>query len=115
MDDLKTHMLLYYDICMVMNMLQDKLRIPVRWHKVDSYIKIRVYNEGTKPEGDEFTIRLYTVVDNWAGAAQEEVEGASKEIRAPQIWCAVYQVMAQLKDSWLVYGDIEHHVICDIT
>ena len=57
---------------MVMNMLHGKLIFPLRWNKVDSHIEMMVYKEGKKTTRDEFSIRLNTIVDMWAGAAREE-------------------------------------------
>ena len=51
-DSVKGNLLLDYDMLRVMNMLQGKIVIPIRWNKVDSHIKEKVYAEGDKPAGD---------------------------------------------------------------
>ena len=69
-DGIKDHLVLDYDMWSVMNMLQGKILIPLRWNKVDSHISERVYSEGTRPAGDEFSIRLNEVMDKWAEKAR---------------------------------------------
>ena len=40
---------------------------PLKWEKVDSHIEGKVYKEEVEPNGDEYSIRLNTGVDEWAG------------------------------------------------
>ena len=104
---MKDHMVLDYDMWRLQNDIQQKLIIPLRWEKVDSHIEGRVYKEGQKPHGDEYSIRLNTVMDTWAENIRESVKGASKNSRNPQVWYKESQIMVALKDNEMIYGDIE--------
>ena len=57
-ESIKGHLVLDYDMWRVMNMLQEKIVIPIRWNKVDSHIEEKVYVEGNKPAGNKSSIRL---------------------------------------------------------
>lgn len=54
----------------VVNILQNRIKIGVRWKKVDSRLEARTYKDGQTPAVDEYSIRLNTVVYEWAGEAR---------------------------------------------
>ena len=99
-DGIKGHLVLDYDMWSIMNMLQKKIVFTLRWNKVDSHIEDRIYAEGTKPSGDEFSIRLNEVMDKWAETARGGTD------TPPQSWHAESQVMVRLDSGRLLYGDI---------
>ena len=67
---------------------------------MDSHISEKVYSEGTRPAGDEFSIRLNEVMDTWA---EEERIGNDTPIQA---WHDESKVMVRLDSGRLLYGDI---------
>ena len=70
-NNIKDHLVLDYDLWKAMDSLQELIHTPLRWEKVDSHIEGRVYKEGTSPKGDQYSIRLNGVVDEWAGLARK--------------------------------------------
>ena len=64
-----------YDLWQTMMNIQKLISIPLKWEKVDSHIEGKVFKEGVEPKGDEYSIRLNTVVDEWAGKARTSQSG----------------------------------------
>lgn len=63
-----------------MDSLQALIHTPLKWEKVDSHIAGKVYKEGTLPKGDQYSIRLNTVVDEWEGVARKSNVGDQKKL-----------------------------------
>ena len=47
------------------------------------------------------------VMDKWAEKIRETVVGVDIHIRNPQMWYEDSQIIVTLKDSEMIYGDIE--------
>ena len=41
---------------------KNKINMGIQWKKVDSHIETRTYKEGQTPAGDEYSIRLNTLI-----------------------------------------------------
>lgn len=50
------YFVLDYNLWRMINMLQSKLDMGIRWRKVNSYITIRTYKPGQEPVGDKSSI-----------------------------------------------------------
>ena len=70
-DNIKDHLVLDYDLWQAMNSLQALIHTPIRWEKVDSHIEEKTYKDGATPKGDQYSIRLNKVVDEWAGLTRQ--------------------------------------------
>ena len=75
---LKERMVIDYDLWMVIQSLQNKVKFKLAWHKVDSHIETRTYKHGAKPQGDAYSIRLNQRVDVWAGETRDRSTVTSK-------------------------------------
>ena len=98
-DNIKDHLVLDYDLWQTMMNIQKLISIPLKWEKVDSHIEGKVFKEGVEPKGDEYSIRLNTVVDEWAGKAREAHRG-----QYPQYLYPDGVVMVKKGDGRYKYG-----------
>lgn len=78
------------------------------------HIKTRIHKEGQNFQAGYYSIRLSKVMDLWAGYVREAVEHELLVITNPQIFYEHSQVMIQLPDKGLIYGDISERVIFEI-
>lgn len=78
------------------------------------HIKTRIHKEGQHFQAGYYSIRLSKVMDLWAGYVREAVEHELLVITNPQIFYEHSQVMIQLPDKGLIYGDISERVIFEI-
>ena len=106
----KDHLVLDYDLWQTMMSIQRLISIPLKWEKVDSHIEGKVYKEGVEPNGDEFSIRLNTVADDWAGKARTSHSG-----QYPQYFYPDGVVMVEMGDGTLINGDIGNVITDYIT
>ena len=100
-DNIKTHMVLDYDLWRSMAGLIEMIKTPLQWEKVDSHIEGRVFKDGMKPKGNEFSIRLNTVVDGWAGIAREQHRGEYPQHLYPESG-----VMVQRANKFFINGKV---------
>ena len=77
------------------------IKTPLQWEKVDSHIEGRVFKDGVKPKGDEFSIRLNTVVDGWAGIARAQHMGVYPQLLYPESG-----VMVQRANTCFINGRV---------
>ena len=85
------------------------IKTPLQWEKVDSHIEGRVFKDGVKPKGDEFSIRLNTVVDGWAGIARAQHRGVYSQHLYPES-----EVMVQRANKCFINGRVGDVVTTDI-
>ena len=100
-DNINQHLVLDYDLWQAMDSLQASIHTPLKWEKVDSHIEGKVYKEGTSPKGDQCSIRLNMVVDEWAGVGRKSNVGGCKYYFYPKSG-----LMVQLPDKGYIHGDI---------
>ena len=103
-------MVLNYDMWMVMQHLQKKIKINLEWHKVDSHIGSRIYKNGAKPQGDAYSICLNSQVYIWVGETREKGNLCLNGGPSPQYLYKESSVMVQLRNSQMIYGNISSWV-----
>ena len=100
-DNIKDHLVLDYDLWQSLMSIQKLIHIPLKWEKVDSHIEGKVFKEVVEPKGDEYSIRLNTVADEWAGNARKAHTGIYPQFLYPE-----GVVMVEKGDGTLINGDI---------
>ena len=97
--------MLDYDLCRVIQRLQELVTISLRWEKVDSRITNIVYKTGVKPKGNKFAIHLNKTVDKWAEQARETMV-MSSSVQDKLFFYPESGVVVRMADSSYIYGNI---------
>ena len=98
---IKQHLVLDYNLWQTMASLQIRIKTPLIWGKVDLHIDTNTYKEGNKFNGDQYSIQLNTILDEWVTVARRSEVGGSRQYFYPESG-----VMVQSPDKGFVYGDI---------
>ena len=72
-----------YDLWIAMQTLISRINMKVHWIKVASHVENRRYKDGQEQKGDNYSIRLNTVVNAWTRQVREDGAIDGEKARNP--------------------------------